>query len=521
MTIPEPTKESLFALSHRLGKSQARLQRLFAAGRDKKHDKYRDGPFLSIFKDACALVHEAEVANAPYLPELLDAVQQIHDFVVAYAYRDPGMFEFMPSWAHNNQGGRPLVGDISGLNLPSNSIKNFLIRVADLCYIVFHTLTMFARDFGLRSGGRLSIKHATAPKRLLVIDEDAKLRLVPWNESMNRHPKSSRMARFRVNLPSLSASLADPVATAVYDARCEVSSTHTVSPIGIQVSDGGSFLAMIGACGWKNRTPGLNYYFLDKDDNPETSFPDHHLLEVGLANVASHMLLDERRRLIFIADGERVKSYTWGGPNGSYRDEVLPVHTLNSRRSSGPMTIFPNGTIVRAGIGDANVWRVSELETHGGNGKRVIGRKIAEFDSWRDDPEEIELSSGSFPNSKIQFVDRPTFRPGIWRHLVATPPTMICTEPFRTAKSYGCVSIDLETGKMPARYLGHGASIADFAVSSGDPQVFVTACSDGYARMYDARKPLPVLTLDACGGAAFCEAVAFAHPDGIPSECGV
>lgn len=67
-------------------------------------------------------------------------------------------------------------------------------------------------------------------------------------------------------------------------------------------------------------------------------------------------------------------------------------------------------------------------------------------------------------------------------------------------------------------YLGHGATVSDFSVSSGDPQVFLTACHDGFARMFDVRRSLPVLTFDACGQSEFCDTAALAHVDGIPSK---
>jgi WD40 repeat protein len=230
------------------------------------------------------------------------------------------------------------------------------------------------------------------------------------------------------------------------------------------------------------------------------------------------MVLDESRRLIFVGDKDRVKSYAWGAADGTYYDELLPTHTLDSQGSGGPMVILPNGTIVRAGQGRAVVWQINELETHGDDGEEIVGIEIDIEDTWRDDPEEIELSSGSTPTSHIQFVDHPSLAPSIWQPLISAPSTVLSTEFSQMSKSYGCISIDLETGRTTARYLGHGAGISDLSVSAGDPQVFLTACGDGYARMFDTRQPLPVLTLDACGKDAFCEAVVLAHPDGIPSE---
>ena len=48
--------------------------------------------------------------------------------------------------------------------------------------------------------------------------------------------------------------------------------------------------------------------------------------------------------------------------------------------------------------------------------------------------------------------------------------------------------------------------------------MFVTACSDGYARLFDVRRPLPVLTFDTGMQREACADVVLVHPDGIPSE---
>ncbi|KAG8682205.1 hypothetical protein FRC08_015126 [Ceratobasidium sp. 394] len=84
--------------------------------------------------------------------------------------------------------------------------------------------------------------------------------------------------------------------------------------------------------------------------------------------------------------------------------------------------------------------------------------------------------------------------------------------------NYDCVTIDLEHGgSMTARYLGHGGTVTDLSVSGGDPRVFLTACRDACARLFDIRAPLPVVTFDACSSKEPCYSAALAHPDGIPT----
>jgi WD40 repeat protein len=271
--------------------------------------------------------------------------------------------------------------------------------------------------------------------------------------------------------------------------------------------------------GWKNRSPALDYLILNQPLAPSTDFPVNHSYDPGLAGVAFHGAIDEGRRLIFVGDEYRIKSYEWGSPTEVYK-KPSPVHTLDSNGLKGPMVILPNGSIIRAGKGRAGVYGIESLPTHGERGNEVIGEEIDidDFDTMRDDAEEIEPSSGSAPTSYIKFVDQAEFKPHIWQPLISSPSTVICAEYAREEGKYSCTGIDLETGKTTSYYLGHGADISAFSVSQTEPQLFLSAANDGFARLFDSRLPLPVLTFDACGQDEFCEAVAFAHPNGIPSE---
>jgi WD40 repeat protein len=348
----------------------------------------------------------------------------------------------------------------------------------------------------------------------ILTDKIGKLIPDPWKDTTKRHPKSSRLARFRPDIAALTPTSTSPMAMSVYDARCEVWSMPISSPIRLSLSQSNACLGMNAMGGWKNRSPVLYYYLLDGSEQT-TDFPWEHSLQPGLKGVAYHMAFDEGRRLIFVGDEGRVKSYAWAKTTGeNYEDEPHPTHTLNSDRFSGPITVLPNGTIVRAGKGYAAVWDASSLETHGEDGQTVIGKEISIEETMRDDPEEIEQSSGSTATSYIEFVDHPDLKLSMWQPLVQTPSTMLCA-----TTSYGCVMLDLEReGKMTARYLGHGGDVNDIAVSAADPQTFLTACNDGFARLFDIRTPLPVLTFDACGRQGPCDAAVLAHPDGIPSK---
>lgn len=353
----------------------------------------------------------------------------------------------------------------------------------------------------------------------LLLETGLRPTLNPWLPSMKRHPKTSPLARFRPELPTLTPTSTSPLATIVYDARCDVSSASIISPINLQLSLGSTFLAVNGMCGFKHRSPGLECFLLDKGDDESTGFVESKFVLPGLAHIAVHLATDESRKLVFVGDKYRVKSYKWAAPDGTYHDEPFPTHTLDSGGSSGPIAILPNGTLIRASTGGADVWTLDSLPTHGSKGRKIIGQKMDDYDldTWRDDSEDIELSTGTPSSSRINFVDQLTLSPSVWQPLIESPSTVLCGD---SGGRYGCTSVDMEHGgKTVARYIGHGGYPTDFSVSAGDPRVFLTACNDGFARLYDVRQALPASTFDACGEAAFCEAAVLAHLDGIPSAC--
>ncbi|KAG8731631.1 hypothetical protein FRC11_003223 [Ceratobasidium sp. 423] len=340
----------------------------------------------------------------------------------------------------------------------------------------------------------------------------------PGNVTTQQHLHPSKLARLRPNLPTLTPTLNEPLARSIFDARCEISSYRCASPIRFYSSPKGVCLALAGMSGWKNRSPALDYLVLNQPQNtdPHNEFSNARFLEPGLADIAYHAAVDDARRLIFIGDGKRVKSYEWGTNTEVYRDP-LPVHTLNSGHAEGPITTLPNGTVVRTGKGSASVWNIDALPTH--DEDDVIGYEIEiNGHSWRDDPENIERSSGSRPTSQIKYTGISKFEPTQWKPLVSAPSTLICAEYEREEAdgTFTCVGLDLQTGQTTTKYLGHGKDISEFSVSAAEPQVFLTACHDGVARLFDIRQQNPVLRLTAGQQSDYCEGAALAHPNGIP-----
>lgn len=63
----------------------------------------------------------------------------------------------------------------------------------------------------------------------------------------------------------------------------------------------------------------------------------------GLIHIAYTITLNEDRKLIFVGDSDRVKSYSWDVEFGRYRTSLPAVHTLNTCEAPGPLEILPNG----------------------------------------------------------------------------------------------------------------------------------------------------------------------------------
>jgi hypothetical protein len=321
----------------------------------------------------------------------------------------------------------------------------------------------------------------------------------------------------------LSATTSTPLANIIYQARCEVLSRSIRMPIQFSFSPGGSCLAMPSMGGYKNRVPTLTYMIMGDDT---AQVPPTRSLQVGLSDVAYDSTTDEQRKLIFVADHSRIKSYAWGSSSesdgsGENYTKLVPTHTLSSKgsdRARGPLAVN-NGRLLRSNKGSLSVWNIDTLETHTGNGKTLIGGKFDPSESWRDDPEGIERSVGSAPHASVTFQDS-SLSPARWHSHPSSAREMLCSsEPRNSPPAYYCVTLDIESGKTTGRYLGHGGTIEGFSTSAADPNIFVTGALDGYARLYDVRHPLPVLTLDVGYRSESCSSALITHPDGIPGRC--
>lgn len=335
----------------------------------------------------------------------------------------------------------------------------------------------------------------------------------PWRRARLPHTSSSLLSRFRRPF-QMSASDATPRAQMIYEARCEITTESIGIPSKMVISPNGACLAVAGAGGWKNRDPSVYFYMLDDDDDPLSS---KTFVEPGLSDIARELTLDDERKLIFVADSHRVKSYTWEVGGKGKRGRA--VHTLCSTKYEDPLAMLSNGRLMRVGKGSAAIWNLDEMDTHAN--KKLIGDKFKADDSWRES-DEIERSGGNLPSTTVTFSD-PNLVLGAF-HYHQPSSQFLCgyeqvNEASETEMAYSCIQLDIEVGaKVTKRFLGHGGTITHISTSDADPNTFLTACSDGCVRLYDTRHALPTMTLDVGRQGEGCDAALLIHPDGIPSK---
>ncbi|KAJ7485101.1 hypothetical protein B0H11DRAFT_2018117 [Mycena galericulata] len=323
----------------------------------------------------------------------------------------------------------------------------------------------------------------------------------PWFTSPRAHDLSTPLSRFNWDFPG--PSHPSLLANAVIQARCAISSEVSALPTAIAKSE--NCLMFTSLTGWKSRDPVLTYYLLDETDEFDFPLTARHApfgLDEGYEDEFTAVGVDEVNKLLIAGDGSRAKTFAWGDrKSGEIYNRGRPTHTLSTPYHPGPISVFAPGRILRAGRGSIAFWNLDELETHGPEGNLIIGER---YPYYHEEP-----STGSTPTTIIQLTD-PNFFPFTWHIHPNLPGNMLCaSDAERPSPDF--ISVDLDTAKAAARYLGHYRRIMAFSTSDTDPQVFLTAAADGYVRLYDTRTPLPTLSLHADR----CQAV-LVHPDGIP-----
>ncbi|KAF4613677.1 hypothetical protein D9613_007730 [Agrocybe pediades] len=346
----------------------------------------------------------------------------------------------------------------------------------------------------------------------------------PWKRTPQPHALSTPCARFQNPVPQ-SPPADKEMAASVFQARCEVSSAAITSPVDLALSPNGKIMALSGMGGWKDRQPFVACYFPNQENDTSEDFMEKFSFSPDLTSFITGLMIDEDRKLIFTADASRVKSYLWREPDSDgssrRRKKITRVHTLDcSEDYSGPMAMLGGGSrILRAGKNKIAVWDIDSLPTHGEDGKGVVGKRMNVENTWRDDPEKIEASSGCAPSRTVDIDVVEGLNIARWHQHPGSSNVMICGSEERQAGRAFCHSFDVEAGGKPVmRYLGHGDAVLSFSTSHlGDPNVFLTTCNDGLARLYDVRHALPALNIvvgDLSQSPIY--SAVLAHPDGIP-----
>ncbi|KAK7031267.1 hypothetical protein VNI00_013518 [Paramarasmius palmivorus] len=456
------------------------LQESWKANTDNEEEKIIPKTLTAICE---TLRNTASSLSPEELRQIVNEYAEFEHEVVNHAYstEDDDGYDFVPiSCGSANVNDRASQG-IPGLNVANRNFMGELLSIMALA-----AGRNFNADDVLARMGGTSVK--------------------PYDPSSNPSPLTTPLARFSATSTPLPSS-APPEAVAFAQARCEITSDSSCSPIDLCLD--GRILAELGAGGWKNRDPVLMLYDLEGKSRGN-SIGRYISVDVGLAGVAYYLRLDASRKLVWVADGDRVKSYRWSESEDS--DKATPAHTLSSKKFSGGFILKDAGSrLLRFGSGGMGIWDVEKLPTHGRNGKKIIGRSMdpENIDSWRDDDgDEIELSSGTkadrTSNAKA-FVDAKVVEchPSNANQILATHE-----------KHYGVATVDLQAEDVALRYVGHGAYVNSFATSAADPHGFATAASDGGVRLYDSRTPTPSMAIYHSD--EFIQAVLYEHIGGQP-----
>ncbi|KAL0063424.1 hypothetical protein AAF712_009628 [Marasmius tenuissimus] len=479
------------SFAKRLDGTAKKLSKL-TRSRDDREEKIE-----GILHSVCSIVRELVASSAVGKEEKSALVENAHGILndgIEWCYGDEDSgIDFIASFAHTEG------------TLLDNGEDKLLGSINDEAYE--QLLSIFTRM-------------VPNDKKSELVDNFRKERprQKPWWETPIPHPKTTPLSRFREE-GTLSQSPVPPESSAqafsLYQAMAEISADQIISPSSpLCISADNQFIAVAGAGGYKNRSPYLSFSHLNESSTSDFSAST---VELGFGDIANHIALDDVRKLVWVSDGDRVKSYTWGpGTEDRRRKGLLPTHTLSCPSGvEGPIMVRES-RIIQGGKGKIAYWNVEDLKTHGPDGKQRIGKAISTEDTWRDDYEEIETSSGSKAGGTIQLQDQPSFSIQTWHPLPTCSSQVLCASDVQSDHDYSLISVDLESGKRVGRYLGHGGTITYFSSDPvSEPNTFLTACSDTYARLYDCRQPLPVLTFEAENG-GFCHSAVYAHPNGLP-----
>ncbi|KAH8832872.1 WD40-repeat-containing domain protein [Flagelloscypha sp. PMI_526] len=420
---------------------------------DEPEDPIKEAAVIRPLADICAVVQKAVTENHEDLTAIVAQAEEAVQAALESLSSESESFDFIESFSHPDE--QSLIKDPEQKQFEGGNIIESFFKY-------FGGATGLESVFGQGAGARAQ-QYMTSQRA-----ESQK-----FADTARPHALTSRISRFRTW--TLMVDNSTPTAQAVLQARFSA-----------------------------DRDPALYLYNLASAPG-YGDLPREESVKVGLSHIAYDGVLDISRKLVYVADDDRIKSYGYGQENST-----IPVHTLRSS-GKGPLHLLDGGSkLIRAAKGIIDVWDIDSLPTHGTNGNKRIGKMIDIEDSWRDNEnEDIERSSGSSPTSTLQLTNETNIHSD--GKMLAVP-----TDSFGVDYSQRVWSIDLNAGGLiNSRYLGHSGLITGLTTSSEDPNSFFTTSRDGFARLYDVRQPLPVLTIDH-GNEPITSNGLYIHVEGIP-----
>ncbi|KDQ19040.1 hypothetical protein BOTBODRAFT_52225 [Botryobasidium botryosum FD-172 SS1] len=467
-TSNSPTTPTFVDRLTKIADDYAEAREYYEANEDEEDEepfRYARKAFTLALEEMCELTRQAAAALAPQeLHSFLRKASNFETELLEYAYTEEHSFwEAVPPCCGN------LAKDKERGPL-SNSMRDSLLPILEMV-----------------AGSRAAFKEKTRTERgMATFQALVGKAALPFDPASKPSSYTSTLARFRENRPSIPDSTPSAL-RALLEARCEVSAVNIAKPIAIAGS--ASALALLGCDGWKDRDPHLEVYKLADGEDWADSLGS---ITPGLKDVTATVVLDDVRRLAFIAGSSRIKSFQWDEENTG--DDLLPVHTMDSGSYGGPLALLQGGAkLLRASKNKLMVWDVDSAPTRGKKGGKNVGkkRKPDGLNTRPDDTDKIELSGGSDFTQTISLGDE--FSGGVkaWAQHPSQPSSMISG----LGGQYRCVQLDVETGQIANHWVGHGHRLNSVHTSPADPWSFLTACVDGATRLYDVRQPAPVLAV--------------------------
>ncbi|VDB98888.1 unnamed protein product [Peniophora sp. CBMAI 1063] len=363
---------------------------------------------------------------------------------------------------------------------------------------------------------------ATGP----VNEKDLKAKMLGYAATPHKDtPKpslyTSPLARFGIN-PVIPGPDASPATVAFAEARCEVQSNEIARPSTLRLA--GNALVVLGASGWKEQSGMVSIRDLSSGDDRDF-FYKKRTYNLG-SRGGNELVVDDSRKLVY-NDGRKVinacsygeQKKTKGEDAAMYQGEGPGAPTEKSANALGNASsdedsdmdsddddMYLDGRDGREDLAfslKSNGYEgVLGLADGGAKILRIGGKGLGIWDV----PQRGKTAGfTSLDSQAFSDVDVMEEHPSIaQQRLMAT---------FKG--SYYVSSVDIETGRVAARYVGHNREVTTFASSKEDPHGFITASSDGGVRFYDSRLPAPIYAIEH-SHAEDLQSVLYEHIGGYP-----